>query len=119
MPSWPKSTPPPWNEADSFRETTLSCFDDERDREALRQVGRLLYHLALEGTRRPADESLTRVDLRAAAADLRYLEGFLLAVERQAEDSSLPPEDEALARFAGKLASRVSALVESIEEELS
>jgi hypothetical protein len=40
-------------------------------------------------------------------------------VGRTAEESSLSVTDEALARFAGKLAARVGALAESIEEELS
>lgn len=119
MPSYPQHTPPPWDEADSFRETLLSCIDDPEDRQALRRVGRLLYHLAVEATHWPSPESLTRIDLGAAATDLRHLEGFLAMVGRTAEESSLSVTDEALARFAGKLAARVGALAESIEEELS
>jgi hypothetical protein len=119
MPGSTHSIPPSWNEADSIRETLLVCIDNPDDREALRKVGRMLYHLAVEATRWPSHESLTRIDLGAAAADLRHLEGFLAMVGRTAEESSLSVTDEALARFAGKLAARVGALAESIEEELS
>lgn len=114
-----QSTPPPWNEADSVRETTLICIDDPEDREAIRKAGRLLYNLALEAARWPAEESETRRELRAAAADLRYLEGFFFTVERQAEDSSLSAADQALTRIAGKLARKVGALAGRIEGRLS
>jgi hypothetical protein len=119
MPGSPQSNAPPWNEADSVRETTLICIDDPEDQEALRKVGRLLYHLALEATRgAPGEESETRRELRAAAADLRYLEGFFLMVERQAEDSSLPADDIALTRIAAKLARKVGDLAARIEGKL-
>ncbi|HVT58952.1 MAG TPA: hypothetical protein VHR45_11170 [Thermoanaerobaculia bacterium] len=118
MPSSPQSISPPWNEADSFRETTLLVIDDEQDREALRQVGRLLYNLAVETTRLPGEESSTHGEMRAAAAELRFLEGFLGMVGRSAEESDLQPADDALARFAGKLARRVCDVAEAIEHKL-
>ena len=77
MPGSPQFTPPPWIEADSIRETTLYLFDSRKDRAALRRVGRLLKDLALEATRDPGEESETRAELRAAAADLRYTGGYL------------------------------------------
>jgi hypothetical protein len=40
-------------------------------------------------------------------------------IRRSAEECSLDESDERLARFAGKLARKVGALVESIEERLS
>lgn len=76
-------TPPPWEESDSFRETTLQLLDSRKDRTALRRVGRLLHDLALEATRDPGDESSTRAELRAAAADLRYTSGYLFNVIRR------------------------------------
>ena len=57
------------------------------------------------------ESSMSRAELRAAQADLRYLEGFLVMVGRAAEHSSLSAEEDGLARFAGKLAGRVGALV--------
>jgi hypothetical protein len=68
----PYPTPPSWNEAASFRETTLIWIDDPEDRDALRRVGRLLYDLAVEVSQAMAGEpSMTRAELRAAGADRR------------------------------------------------
>jgi hypothetical protein len=106
----PYPTPPSWVEADSFRETTLRNFDNPQDRDALRHVGRMLYEMALETTRELADESSsTRSEMRAVAADLRYLEGYLFMIGRSSEECSLSVTDDALARFAGKLAGQVGA----------
>ena len=118
MPSCSECNPPRWNEADSFRETSLVCIGDPEDREALRRVGRLLYHLALLETRTATAESETCKELRAAAADLRYLEGHLAWVGGTTEEISAADE-EALARFAGELAPRVGALAEAIERALA
>lgn len=116
-----QSNPPPWNESDTFRETTLHLLDDPDDRDALRRTGRVLYDLAVEASRElGGDTSVTRAELRAVAADLRYAGGYLLRVVRQsAIDCSLDPADDRLARFAGKLSRKVAALVEAIEERLS
>ena len=123
MPDRPQSTPPPWEESDSFRETMLQLLDDPADREAVRHAGRVLYDLAVEGTREvgttPADPSITRAELRAVAADLRYTGGYCAAIRRSAEECSLDAEDEKLARFAGKLGREVGALVDKIERRLS
>jgi hypothetical protein len=122
MPSYANGTAPPLDEGDTFRETTLQLIDDPEDREAMRRFGRLIYHLAVEvsqdlGTN--GESSVTRADLRAAAADFRSLGGYLRLVERSAVESSLEPPDARLARFAGRLAGRVDNLVESIERRLS
>src|SRR5579864_499376 len=125
MPDRHESTPaPPWNESDSFRETTLQLLDDPADREAMRRAGQVLYDLAVETTREngaiPGDPSTTRAELRAVAADLRYTGGYLLhMVYSSVEDTDLDPADAELARFAGKLGRRVGALVRRIEERLS
>ncbi len=123
MRSREKSTPPPWIEGESFRETTLHLIDDPADREAFRHAGRVLYDLAVESTREvgtiPADPSITRAELRAVAADLRYTGGYCAAIRRSAEECSLDADDEELARFAGKLAGQVGALVDKIERRLS
>jgi hypothetical protein len=55
----------------------------------------------------PGDESITRSEPRAAAAELRFVEGFLGMVRRSGEESALAAADDSLARFAGKLARRV------------
>src|SRR5437016_8682237 len=124
MPGSPQSispSPPPWNEADTIRETTLLVVDDPADRDALRQVGRLLYNLAVDTTHLPdigRGETIAHSELRAAAAEARFLEGFLRMVERSAEESGLDADEEALARFAGRMARKVGVLAARIEEKL-
>jgi hypothetical protein len=110
---------PSWNEADSFRETTVQYFDDPKQREAVREFGRLLYNLATDTARDPGTESSNRSELRAVAADLRYINGYCTTIGLSAKLCSLDVADERLARFARKLARRVGALVESIEAQLS
>ena len=109
-----------WNESDSFRETTLQLFDDP-DRQAVRRLGHVLYDLAVFASREQGgEESVTRAELRAVAADLRYTGGYLLhQIARSADVRSLDESDDRLARFAGKVGRKVTALVESIEERLS
>jgi hypothetical protein len=124
MPSLPQSTPPPWEESDSFRETMLQLLDDPADREAVRRAGRVLYDLAVVVTDEvgaiPGDPSITRAELRAVAADLRYTGGYLLhVIRRSAEECSLDAADEKLARFAGKIGRQVGALVDKIERRLA
>jgi hypothetical protein len=93
------------------------------DREALRRVGRLIYDLALDATQTepsdPGESSMTRAELRAATADLRHLEGYLASLGREAEESSLEPDDDALAHFAGRLAGQVGSPAAAIERTLS
>jgi hypothetical protein len=69
MPGSEQSTPPPWNESDSVRETTLQLLDDPEDREAVCRAGQVLYDLAVVVTCAvggiPGDPSITRAELRA------------------------------------------------------
>src|ERR1700687_4529353 len=122
MPSYPDVIPPPWVEGDSIRDTTPYLYAQPRDRAALRRVGRLLYDLVLLQSNMGLDreKSITRAELRAAAADLRQTGSFLLhVIRRSAEDCDLDPEDDKLARFAGKIGRQVDALVGKIERRLS
>jgi hypothetical protein len=124
MPDRHKFISPPWNESDSVRETTLQLLDDPGDRDAVRHAGRVLYDLAVVATREvgaiPGDPSITRAELRAVAADLRYTGGYLLhVIRRSAKDCDLEPEDDKLARFAGKVGRRVGALASAIEGRLA
>ena len=47
------------------------------------------------------------------------LEGFLAMVGRAWEESSLPDEEEALSRFAGKVGRKVGVLAQLIEGRLA
>ena len=79
------------------------------------------YDLAVFADREEDDEEpVTRTELRAVAADLRYTGGYLIhQIARSAVVCSLDEADERLARFAGKVGRKVIALVEAIEERLS
>lgn len=79
----------------------------------------MLYDLALEANRNLGGESPTRAELRAIAANLRYTGGYCAMVGRSARECSLDADDDALARFAGKVAGKPGALVQEIEERLS
>jgi hypothetical protein len=119
MRSSQESIPPTWNESAAFRETTLRLFTKPEDRAALVHLGAMLHDLALEtAPYGPDPESATHGEMRAAAADLRHLEGYLATVRRSADESALVPADEALARFAGEQAAAVGMLAELIEREL-
>ncbi len=83
------------------------------------EVGRLIYDMAVETTSFPDEDSITRAELRAAAAELRFVEGFLRSVRKSAQDSCLEPADDDLAHFAGKLAGKVGNVAGEIEGELS
>jgi hypothetical protein len=114
-----KSIPPPWNESAAFRETTLRLFIKPEDRAALAHLGEMLHDMALEtAPYGPGPESATHSELRAAAGDLRHLEGYLATVRRSANESALAPADESLAHLAGEQAAAVGMLAELIEREL-
>jgi len=120
MPGSEQSILPPFNESDLIRETALIFIDSREDREVLRQAGRILRDLSIEASLGGANgESMTRNEMRAAQADLRHLQGYLAQVRREADESTLAPEDDELAHFAGKVAGKLGALVQKIEERLS
>ncbi|HSC21366.1 MAG TPA: hypothetical protein VLC07_06520, partial [Solirubrobacterales bacterium] len=80
----------------------------------------MLHDMALEtAPYGPGLESATRSELRAVAADLRHLEGYLATVCRSADEAELAPADEELAHFAGEQAAAVGLLATLIEGELS
>jgi hypothetical protein len=120
MPGSPQFTSPPWNESDAIRETALLYVDDPDDRETLRRLGRLIFNLAVETTREMGgDPSVTRAELRAAQADLRFVAGYLASIGREAEESSLSTHDAILSRFAGRLAVQVASLDAAIDRRLA
>jgi len=107
MPDRDESTPAPipridpaqWEEHEGFRETLLLHYTDPEANETLRRLGKLMSDLSLESA--PSwphhyPEGETRAELAAALADLRHLQGFLAAVRREHEISSLSEADEEL-----------------------
>jgi hypothetical protein len=118
----PPSAPEDWIEESAFRETFLQAIDDPEKRETIRQAGAIAFLAALEATfhngTTQEDPSATRAELRAIAADLRYLQGYAAAVGYTAVSCSLEPADEADALFAGRLAETLAAIAGSIETRL-
>jgi hypothetical protein len=123
-----QSTPPPapapmlagWNESAAFRETTLHHFTEPGHAEAIRAFGVLLHDMALECApfwpTIPGDG--IAIELRAAAADLRHLQGHLAHAGTDRHMSSLSPEESRLAELAEQLAAEVARIAETIEQAL-
>jgi hypothetical protein len=111
-------TPPGWDESAGFRETFLYHVTDPEDLQTHRRLARLLYESSLEMARYapPGGESATREELRAAAADLRHLQGFLASVARSLEESELSPADAELAALAAQQAHAVAGLAVTLEQ---
>lgn len=119
----PAVAPPPvissenWESFQGFRETFLMHFPGAEVNAAFRTLATLVYDLILETpTLQPAPpEGYVRAHLRAAIADLRFLQGHLHAL---AEDSSPTPQDEPLCRAAGTRAILLKRLADELEEQL-
>jgi hypothetical protein len=128
MPDRDESTPAPipridpalWEEHEGFRETLLLHYTEPQANETLRRLGRLVFDMSLECA--PSwphhPEGETRVELAAALADLRHLQGFLAAVGREHEISSLSDADDALSLLAGRQAGELGRIAEEIERAL-
>jgi hypothetical protein len=121
-----QSTPPPaadphaWEKLPAFRQTFLMYVTPPGFQEALQGLGEMLYSLVLETPAEwpPWTESATRTEMRAALADLRHLEGFLGAVGREREVSSLDPEDAYLSGIAARLSRQIRHAADGIDREL-
>lgn len=112
---------PSWDEGQIFRDTFLLYLSDPWLNGALRMAGQVLCAVLLElqGELPAWPESATRTELRAAAADLRHLEGFLTNVGRERELCSLSSDDARLSRFAADAARTAAKLAASIEHQLA
>jgi hypothetical protein len=131
MPEQSQSTPPlavtppidpaRWEDFEGFRESFLLHFTKQPDNAALRTVATLLYDLALEASTAllPSHpEGWARAQVRAAVADLRFLQGFLDSLTKEAEGSSLEPFEEHLYRFSGARAVVLAKVADEIEAQL-
>jgi hypothetical protein len=117
----PQAQPPAgWDESAGFRETFLRHVTDAEDDRTLRHLARMLHESTLELAHfaPPSGESATREELRAAAADLRHLQGFLAAVAHSRVESELSPADEELAALADEQSQAVAELAVVLEQAL-
>jgi hypothetical protein len=123
-PPGPASSPPRFHPEEfedhpAFRETFLLYFTDPGANATLRNFGRLLHELVLEfwGMWPPHPEGIFEAELRAAVADLRHIEGSLMAWTGPAtslEDS----RDARLARLGAEIAGALGALTSRLEGAL-
>jgi hypothetical protein len=116
----PAIDPTAWEAFPAFRETFLMYVTPPGHAAAIRGFGEMMYALLLESPPEWPEwtESSTRTEMRAAAADLRHLQGFLASVGQEREASSLNPEDAYLSTIAGKLSRQLGKVAEWIENEL-
>jgi len=116
----PRIDPALWEEHEGFRETLLLHYTDPEANETLRRLGRLVFNVSLECApswpHHPGGE--TRAEFDAALADLRHLQGFLAALGREHEVSSLSDEDDALSLLAERQAAELSRIGDEIEKAL-
>jgi hypothetical protein len=117
----PAIDPTAWEDFPAFRETFLMYVTPPGYAAAIRKAGEMLYSLLLDT---PAawpgwPESSTRTEMRAAAADLRHLQGFLRSVGDERRLSSLDAEDAYLSNIAAKLARQIGHAADGIERELA
>ncbi len=127
MPDRPQSIPPPpshlsWEEDAAFRHIFLRHFE-EPDRAALRRVGVMLYGFVLEASvvygPDLGDVPAIADELRAAAADLRVLWGFLRMVGVDVSGEHRGRSGILLSHLADSAAQELARLAERLEGELS
>lgn len=107
-----------WKEWELFRATLLLHFIPEH-RETLTRLGALLCELSLRGDPPPASGSGLEASLRAAAADLRYLSGFLESQGAQPAESALTPGEILLLQKAADTSREVARLAQEIERAMA
>lgn len=109
-----------WEKFQGFRETFLMYVTDSRSSAALRGTAALLYDLVLQYFQYwPSwPESMTSTELRAALADLRFLQGYLETLGKESVESDLDEPDEQLSRLAAQKAKELARIGDEIEEAL-
>lgn len=117
----PVLDPARWEDFEGFRETFLLNFTEPGHNQALRTVACLLYNLILEAAHAmpgPA-EGWVRAHVRAALADLRFLQGFLTFLGKEGRKSdSLPGDERELCRIVGQKARALGRIADAIEAGL-
>src|SRR5262245_29418924 len=98
----PVFQPTAWEDYPIFRETFLLYVSEPEFNRALRTMGDYFFGMLLEcyGDWPEWPESSTRMELRAAVADLRHLQGYLASVGQERNVSGLSKSDARLSSFA-------------------
>ena len=116
----PVLDPVRWEDFEGFRETFLLNFSDPKDNAALRSLGRVLYHLVLEAAHvMPGPpEGWIRTHLRAAVADLRFLQGFLAFLGEESRNTDLAAAEADLCRTVAQKARSLGKIADVVEAQL-
>jgi hypothetical protein len=117
----PAIDPAAWEDFPVFRESFLLYISEPAFNASLRAVGEHFFSMLLETYPRwPAwPESTTRMEMRAAVADMRHLQGFLGSVGQERRMSSLSPGDVRLSRYASGAARSLNRLANALESRLA
>lgn len=104
-----------------FRETFLLYVSEPEFNVALRTVGDYLFGMLLECYSDWPEwpESSTRMEMRAAVADLRHLQGFFARVGQERRVVSLSKADGKLAHYASGAARMLNRIATTIENLLA
>lgn len=105
----------------AFRETFLQFLGANAAVSAFRKFGIALNDLAAERfvpAKFSADDP-TAEELRAAVADLRFLQGYLRNIGDLRDYSNLPRREVRLCRFATQMAKKIGKLADEIEKMLA
>ena len=118
----PSIHPDLWEDFAVFRESFLMYLTPQALNTALRLAAENFFTLLLEhaGENWPDwPETPTRIEMRAAAADLRHAQGFLASIGQERHVSSLSPSDKKLAKYASDVARSVHRIANAIENKLA
>jgi hypothetical protein len=111
----PPAHPGHWEEWPTFREVFLLHLPPDLH-PGVREAGRGIFATALEIELPPLPQPWTHMRLRAAAADLRFLQQFLEAVAQDRFNASLAEEEVRLAERAESWALKINQIARRMEE---
>lgn len=119
-PNPPVVRPARFEDFPAFRETFLSVFTDPTYNAALREVGNLIFEMALEyrGQWPDQPEGVIRSELRALMADLRVIQGHLESLANPGNASPNNAEEQSHLAVAGRIAEDVRHAADTLELEL-
>ena len=110
-----------WEDYPIFRETCLMFISEPEFNASLRKAGDYFFGMLLEcyGDWPAWPESSTRIEMRAAVADLRHLQGFLASVGQERNLSTLLPGDARLSKHASRVARLLNQVATTMERKLA
>ena len=119
-PNPPAVSPARFEDFPAFRETFLSVFTDPTYNAALREVGNLIFEMALEYRGQWPDQpgGVIRSELRALMADLRVIQGHLESLADPGNASPNTALEERHLAMAGRIAEDVQHAADTLELEL-